>query len=70
MKVSDILRVKGGTLYTVTPDETLANALRACTTKQVADIDLRRSAAAVPAAAVAAKDFFQDGVRTRGEIGK
>jgi CBS domain-containing protein len=28
MKVSDILRVKGGTLYTVTPDESLANALR------------------------------------------
>ena len=28
MKVSDILRVKGGTLYTVTPDDTLATALR------------------------------------------
>jgi CBS domain-containing protein len=28
MKVSDILRVKGGTLYAVTPEETLANALR------------------------------------------
>ncbi len=28
MKVSDILRVKGGTLYAVTPDETLAHALR------------------------------------------
>jgi CBS domain-containing protein len=28
MKVSDILRVKGGTLYTVTPDDTLASALR------------------------------------------
>ena len=28
MKVSDILRVKGGTLYTVTPDEALATALR------------------------------------------
>ena len=28
MKVSDILRVKGGTLYTVTPEDTLANALR------------------------------------------
>ncbi len=27
MKVSDILRVKGGTLYTVTPDETLARAV-------------------------------------------
>jgi len=28
MKVSDILRVKGNTLYTVTPDEPLADALR------------------------------------------
>ena len=28
MKVSDILRVKGGTLYTVTPEEPLAQALR------------------------------------------
>ena len=28
MKVSDILRVKGGTLYTVTPEDTLAGALR------------------------------------------
>ena len=28
MKVSDILRVKGGTLYTVTPEEPLADALR------------------------------------------
>jgi CBS domain-containing protein len=28
MKVIDILRVKGGTLYTVTPDEPLASAVR------------------------------------------
>ena len=28
MKVSDILRVKGNTLYTVTPDESLGNAVR------------------------------------------
>ena len=28
MKVSDILRVKGSTLYTVTPDEPLADARR------------------------------------------
>ena len=28
MKVSDILRVKGGTLYTVTPDEPLARCGR------------------------------------------
>jgi CBS domain-containing protein len=35
MKVSDILLVKGGTLYTVTPDESLANALRT-----MADMDI------------------------------
>jgi len=28
MKVSDILRVKGGTLYTVSPDETLVHAIQ------------------------------------------
>ena len=28
MKVSDILRVKGGTLYTVSPDQPLADAVR------------------------------------------
>jgi CBS domain-containing protein len=35
MKVSDILRVKGGTLFTVTPEESLANALRS-----MADLDI------------------------------
>ncbi len=35
MKVSDILRVKGSTLYTVQPDEQLATALRT-----MADLDL------------------------------
>jgi CBS domain-containing protein len=28
MKVSDILRIKGGTLYTATPEDTLLNALK------------------------------------------
>ena len=28
MKVSDILRVKGGTLFTISPDEPLADAVR------------------------------------------
>ena len=28
MKVSDILRVKGGTLFTATPDEPLAQAVQ------------------------------------------
>ncbi len=35
MKVSDILRIKGGTIYTATPDEPLMNAL-----KQMVDRDI------------------------------
>jgi CBS domain-containing protein len=35
MKVSDILRVKGGTLYTITPEDRLAEAL-----KTMADLDI------------------------------
>jgi len=35
MKVSDILRVKGGTLYTVSPDETLVKAIAL-----MADLDI------------------------------
>ena len=35
MKVSDILRVKGGTLYTITPEDALADAL-----KTMADLDI------------------------------
>ena len=35
MKVSDILRVKGGTLYTITPEEPLGEALRT-----MADLDI------------------------------
>jgi CBS domain-containing protein len=35
MKVSDILRVKGGTLYTITPEDRLADAL-----KTMADLDI------------------------------
>ena len=35
MKVIDILRVKGGTLYTITPEEPLADALRT-----MADLDI------------------------------
>jgi CBS domain-containing protein len=35
MKVSDILRVKGGTLFTITPEEPLASAL-----KTMADLDI------------------------------
>jgi CBS domain-containing protein len=38
MKVSDILRVKGGTLYTVTPDEPLAEALQTMAERDIGSL--------------------------------
>ena len=38
MKVSDILRVKGNTLYTVTPDEPLARALETMAEKDIGSL--------------------------------
>ena len=36
MKVSDILRVKGNTLYTIHPDDTLLKALATVVEKDIA----------------------------------
>jgi len=38
MKVSDILRVKGGTLYTVSPDQQLADAVRAMAERDIGSL--------------------------------
>ena len=38
MKVSDILRVKGNTLYTVTPDEPLGNAINVMAEKDIGSL--------------------------------
>ena len=38
MKVSDILRVKGNTLYTVTPDESLAQAIEVMADKDIGSL--------------------------------
>ncbi|WP_313312745.1 CBS domain-containing protein [Pulveribacter sp.] len=38
MKVSDILRVKGNTLYTVTPDEPLAQAVQTMAEKDIGSL--------------------------------
>jgi len=38
MKVSDILRVKGNTLYTVTPDEPLAEAINVMAEKDIGSL--------------------------------
>ena len=38
MKVADILRVKGGTLYTVSPDQPLADALRTMAERDIGSL--------------------------------
>jgi CBS domain-containing protein len=38
MKVSDILRVKGGTLYTITPEDTLADAAKLMAEKDLGSL--------------------------------
>ena len=38
MKVSDILRVKGNTLYTVTPDESLSQAIEVMADKDIGSL--------------------------------
>ena len=38
MKVSDILRVKGNTLYTVTPDESLSQAIEVMAEKDIGSL--------------------------------
>jgi CBS domain-containing protein len=38
MKVSDILRVKGGTLYTVSPEEPLADAVKAMAERDIGSL--------------------------------
>jgi CBS domain-containing protein len=38
MKVADILRVKGSTLYTVTPDESLSSAVSAMSEKDIGSL--------------------------------
>jgi CBS domain-containing protein len=38
MKVADILRVKGGTLYTVSPDQSLADALKTMAERDIGSL--------------------------------
>ncbi|MET0540621.1 MAG: CBS domain-containing protein [Variovorax sp.] len=47
MKVSDILRVKGSTLFTVTPDETLSTAVSAMAEKDIGSLVVMEQGALV-----------------------
>ena len=43
MKVSDILRIKGNTLYTATPGQPLMDAVRAMSDKDIGSLVDRKS---------------------------
>jgi CBS domain-containing protein len=67
MKVSDILRVKGGTLYTVTPEETLANALRSMAESDIGSLCVMSHGELV--GMLTFREVIQAVVRNGGSVG-
>jgi len=67
MKVSDILRVKGGTLYTVPPEEPLANALRTMAELDIGSLCVMSHGDL--AGMLTFREVIQAVVRNGGEVG-
>jgi CBS domain-containing protein len=68
MKVSDILRVKGGTLYTVTPEETLARALRTMADSDIGSLCVMSHGELV--GMLTFREVIQAVVRNGGSVGE
>ena len=67
MKVSDILRVKGNTLYTVTPDEPLANAVDAMAERDIGSLVVMELGDLV--GMLTFREVIQAGVKNGGGVG-
>jgi CBS domain-containing protein len=67
MKVADILRVKGGTLYTVTPEESLANALRTMAEMDIGSLCVMHRGEL--AGMLTFREVIQAVVRNNGSVG-
>ncbi len=67
MKVSDILRVKGNTLYTVTPEETLAKALDVMAEKDIGSLVVMDHGELV--GMLTFREVIQQVVKNRGSVG-
>jgi CBS domain-containing protein len=67
MKVSDILRVKGNTLYTVTPDEPLADALRTMAEQDIGSLVVMNHGELV--GMLTFREVIQAVVRNGGAVG-
>ena len=67
MKVSDILRVKGGTLYTTNPDEKLADAVRVMADKDIGSLVVMEHGDLI--GMLTFREVIQTVVRNGGNIG-
>ncbi len=67
MKVSDILRVKGNTLYTVTPDEALASAAEIMADKDIGSLVVMDHGDLV--GMLTFREVIQQAVKNGGSIG-
>ena len=67
MKVSDILRVKGNTLYTITPDEALAKALDIMSEKDIGSLVVMDHGDLV--GMLTFREVIQQVVKNRGSVG-
>jgi CBS domain-containing protein len=68
MKVSDILRVKGGTLYTVHPDEPLMDALRTMAGQDIGSLIVMNHGEV--AGMLTFREIIQSVVRNGGAVGQ
>jgi CBS domain-containing protein len=67
MKVSDILRVKGNTLYTITPEEPLAKALDAMSEKDIGSLVVMDHGDLV--GMLTFREVIQQVVKNKGSVG-
>jgi CBS domain-containing protein len=67
MKVSDILRIKGGTLYTATPEDTLLSALKLMADRDIGSLVVMAHGELVGMLTV--RELTNVLVRTEGNIG-
>ena len=67
MKVSDILRVKGGTLYTVHPDDSLSQAMTTMAEKDMGSLVVVEGGGVV--GMLTFREVIKDVVKSQGNIG-
>jgi CBS domain-containing protein len=68
MKVNDILRVKGSTLFTVKPDELLASALNAMAEKDIGSLVVMSHGQLV--GMLTFREVIQQVVKNGGQVGQ